>query len=33
MIKFMATKVLVIFSANKGDKMNVDIVTCLGEQQ
>jgi hypothetical protein len=32
-IPLAMTKVFAVFSANKGDTMKVDQITCLGEQQ
>ena len=29
----VTAKVLAVFSANKGDKMKLEQITCLGEQQ
>ncbi len=29
----VTTKVLAVFSANKGDKMKLEQITCLGERQ
>jgi hypothetical protein len=32
-IPLAMTKVFAVFSANKGDTMKVDQITCLGERQ
>jgi len=32
-IESATAKVLAVFSANKGDKMKMEQITCLGERQ